>query len=208
MARRRMQVMVFDYGVGNLHSIGKALELAGAKVEVATTIDQVLDAEALVLPGVGDFGAVMKGIGPKAKALTRRMEDGLPTLGICIGFQIMFESSEEAPNNGLGFMMGRVVRFKDVRLPHMGWNEVVLNDNGREEPLLKGLPSKSHFYFANSYAPKVRGGRRLGRTEYGFGFPSIMKKKNTYGTQFHPEKSGRVGLRLIDNFVRFAEGCR
>ena len=208
MPRHRTLVTVYDYGVGNLHSIGKALELAGAKVEVATGMDQVLGTEALVLPGVGDFGAVMKAIGPRARALTRRLEDGLPTLGICIGFQIMFGSSQEARPKGLGFMKGRVERFKGVRLPHMGWNEVVLNDHSKGEPLLRDLPSNGHFYFANSYAPRVKGGRRLARTEYGFPFPSIMRKRNTYGTQFHPEKSGRIGLRLIDNFVRFAEGCR
>jgi glutamine amidotransferase len=208
MPRSRMRVTVYDYGVGNLHSISKALELAGARVEVVTGMEQVLEAEALVLPGVGDFGAVMAAIGPGSRVLTKRLVGGLPALGICIGFQIMFGSSQEARAKGLGFMKGKVERFKGVRLPHMGWNEVVLNDKGKNEPLLQGLPTRGHFYFANSYAPRVAGGRRLARTEYGFAFPSIMRKGNTYGTQFHPEKSGRVGLRLIDNFVRFAEGFR
>jgi glutamine amidotransferase len=199
-------ITVYDYGVGNIHSISKALELAGARIEVATEVSEVLEADALVFPGVGDFGTVMRNIGPRARELTWKLLSGTPTLGICIGFQIMFESSEEARNKGLGFMNGRVERFRGVRLPHMGWNEVVLTKSATSDPLLKGIPQRTHFYFANSYSPRVRGGRRLGRTEYGRAFPSIMRRGNAYGTQFHPEKSGRHGLKLIDNFVRFVEG--
>jgi glutamine amidotransferase len=205
--KRTLVVTIFDYGVGNLHSIGKALDLAGADVGVATTIEDVLEAEAIVFPGVGDFGAVMKAFGPKRRNLVKRMEDGVPTLGICIGLQIMFESSEEARAKGLGFMKGEVKRFNGVRIPHMGWNLVEVTTSGRSDPMLKGIPKKAYFYYANSYAPRPRGGRRLAITEYDFKFPSIMRKSNTYGAQFHPEKSGRVGLRLIKNWVRFAEGC-
>lgn len=205
MARKvRANITLYDYGVGNLHSIGKALELAGAKVTVARSVNEVCEAEAMVFPGVGDFGAVMKAIGPKKKVLTGMLNDGIPCLGICIGFQIMFNESQEARDKGLGFMKGKVERFKEVRLPHMGWNQVTIPKEARKDRLLKGVPKEGYFYFANSYAPRPNGGRRLGRTFYGRGFPSIMSKLDTYGTQFHPEKSGTIGLRLIKNFV---EGC-
>lgn len=205
--RRRVDITIYDYGVGNLHSIAKALELGGAKVRVATDIGQVLDAGAVVLPGVGEFGAVMKAMGRRKGALARRLGDGVPALGVCIGLQVMFEASEESGAVGLGLMKGEVKRFRGVRLPHMGWNTAKVTATGKKDPLMKGMPAEAHFYFANSYAPAPVGGRRLATTRYGRSFPSVMRKGNAYGTQFHPEKSGAVGLRLVRNFVRFAEGC-
>ena len=203
---RSLKVTIFDYGVGNLHSISKALELSGAKVSVATAIDEVLKAKAIVLPGVGEFGAVMKDLGPKRRLLTKRLKEGVPTLGICIGFQVMFDTSKESKGRGLGLIKGRVLRFKDVKTPHMGWNTVSTTKAGTKDPIMKGIPKISYFYFANSYAPAPKGkdGTILAESEYGLNFPSVMRIANTYGTQFHPEKSSRVGLRLIKNFVSFA----
>jgi len=202
----KTKVTIFDYGVGNLHSISKALELSGAKVSIATTIDEVLKAKAIVLPGVGEFGAVMKAMGPKKKLLTERLEEGVPALGICIGFQVMFDTSEESKGRGLELMNGRVLKFKDVRIPHMGWNTVNTTRAGAKDPIMRSIPKISYFYFANSYAPmsKSKDGIVLAESDYGRNFPSVMRKANTYGTQFHPEKSSRFGLRLIKNFVSFA----
>ena len=202
----RQEVTIFDYGVGNLHSISKALEISGAKVSVKTTLEEVLEAKALVLPGVGEFGAVMKAMGPKIQLLTKKLKEGIPTLGICIGFQVMFETSEESKGRGLELIEGRVLKFKDVRMPHMGWNTVTMTEAGAKDPLMKGIPKTTYYYFANSYAPAAKGkdGLVLAESDYGRNFPSVMRIGNTYGTQFHPEKSSRYGLRLIKNFVRFA----
>lgn len=207
MSRRTSpKTTIFDYGVGNLHSISKALELGGAKVKVMSGVDEVIDAEIIVFPGVGDFGAVMQSIGKKRTALAEQLEAGVPTLGICIGFQIMFEASEEARGKGLSFLKGKVKKFKGVRIPHMGWNTVDTTAAGARDPLMKGIQKTTYFYFANSYAPASTGkdGSDLAFSQYGLKFPSIMRKANTYGTQFHPEKSGQPGLRLIKNFVKFA----
>jgi len=210
--RKAPRITIFDYGVGNLHSIKKALELGGAVVTVSNNIDTVLKAKAIVFPGVGDFGAVMKAMGPMAARISKKLADGTPVLGICIGFQIMFGSSEEAPKKGLDFMKGNVVRFKGVRVPHMGWNNVKVTSAGTKDPIMKGLPKNGFFYFANSYAPRAKGkdAVALGEAEYGRKFPALMRKANTYGTQFHPEKSGKDGLRLIKNFVMFVakEACQ
>jgi glutamine amidotransferase len=200
------KVTIFDYGVGNLHSISKALEISGAKVTVATDIDDVLEAGAIVFPGVGEFGAVMKAMGPDKKRLTKRLIEGVPTLGICIGFQVLFETSEESKGPGLGLIEGRVLKFNKVRIPHMGWNTVNTTAAAAKDPLMKGIPKVSYFYFANSYAPAPKGkdGIVLARSDYGQNFPSVMRKANTFGVQFHPEKSSRFGLKLIKNFVSFA----
>jgi imidazole glycerol phosphate synthase glutamine amidotransferase subunit len=200
------KVTIFDYGVGNLHSISKALELGGAKVQVVNSVDDIIDAEIIVFPGVGDFGAVMSSMDKKREALMKRLAAGVPTLGICIGFQILFEASEEARGKGLGLLKGKVEKFKGVRIPHTGWNTVEVTEAGARDPLMKGIPKRTYFYFANSYAPAPKGkdGLRIADSDYGRRFPSVMRKTNTYGTQFHPEKSGTFGLRLIRNFVRFA----
>jgi glutamine amidotransferase len=203
--KKAPHITIFDYGVGNLHSIKKALELGGAIVTVSKSIDTVFNAKAIVFPGVGDFGAVMKAMGPLAPLISKKLAEGTPALGICIGFQIMFGSSEEAPIKGLDFMKGDVVKFKGVRVPHMGWNNVKVTSAGSKDPIMKGVPNNGFFYFANSYAPRVSGrdAIALGEAKYGRKFPALMRKANTYGTQFHPEKSGKDGLRLIKNFVGF-----
>ena len=199
------RITIFDYGVGNLHSIKKALELGGAIVTVSKSIDTVFNAKAIVFPGVGDFGAVMRAMGPLAPLISKKLAEGTPALGICIGFQIMFGSSEEAPKKGLDFMKGDVVKFKGVRVPHMGWNNVKVTSAGAKDPIMKGIPMNGFFYFANSFAPRTLGKDAvvLGKSDYGRKFPALMRKANTYGTQFHPEKSGKDGLKLIKNFVKF-----
>jgi glutamine amidotransferase len=194
-----LKVHMADYGVGNLHSIRKALENCGAKVEVVTDMRGLLDAECVVLPGVGAFDKTLERLQPVREQLVDMLRSGTPCLGICIGMQILFEGSEEGKEPGLGFLSGHVVRLKAERVPHMGWNSVQSNDR-----LMRGVQSP-YFYFAHSFHGSPREDVVVGTTEYFGRVPTLFKKSNTYGTQFHPEKSSASGMMFLRNFVRFAE---
>jgi glutamine amidotransferase len=196
-----VRITIADYGVGNLHSIRKALENCGAEVSIASDLNLLLDAECIVLPGVGAFSRTMERLLSIKDEIVRRLNEGTPCLGICIGMQILFEGSEEGSRPGLGFMKGRVIKLKANKIPHMGWNTVA-----GEDSILHGIDSK-FFYFAHSYRGDPQENIIVGRTHYGEEFPSIVRKRNTYGTQFHPEKSSTYGLKFLLNFVEFAEGC-
>lgn len=198
-----MRLFLVDYDVGNLHSIRKALELAGAEVEVVTDMNRLLDAPGIVFPGVGAFDKTMERLLPVRRQVYDRLVAGVPALGICIGTQIMFEGSEEGKAPGLGVFPGQVCRLRAQMLPHMGWNTVESAD-----PLFAGVTDR-HFYFAHSYCGRpVRADDScvIGTTEYeGNRFPSCFRRYNVYGTQFHPEKSAESGLQVLRNFVTFAE---
>jgi glutamine amidotransferase len=196
-----VNILLADYGVGNLHSIRKALEKCGAKVKVMTEMEYLLDAECIVFPGVGAFSRTMEKLLPYREEIVRRLDSGVPCLGICIGVQILFERSEEGSSPGLGFISGEVVKLKGKRIPHMGWNTVETDDD-----IFEGIESR-HFYFAHSYYGNPKDDVVIGTTEYYSRFPSSFRKTNTYGTQFHPEKSSASGMKFLENFVRFAEGC-
>ncbi len=193
---------IADYGVGNLHSIRKALENCGAEVYVEKDMGALLDAECIVLPGVGAFTKTMERLLPYRAELLKELENGKPCLGICIGSQILFDGSEEGAGPGLGFLHGRVIRLKADRVPHMGWNSVECQDS-----LFQSIPSP-YFYFAHSFYGNALEDVVVGTTDYYGRFPTVFRKGNTYGLQFHPEKSSANGLALLRNFVRFAEGCR
>lgn len=196
-----MRITVPDYGVGNLHSVKKALEMHGASVVTVTEMSKLADAECIVFPGVGAFDKTMERLLPHREGICRRLDAGVPALGICIGMQINFDSSEEGKSKGLGFISGKVVKLETEMTPHMGWNTVETEDR-----LMDGIKSRC-FYFAHSYYGRPRiSGDAAGMTEYcGQNFPSMFRKKNFYGTQFHPEKSGESGLKFISNFIEFAE---
>ena len=197
-----MKITVMDYGVGNLHSISKGLERAGASVEVSSDPRRLAGADCIVFPGVGAFGAAMDVLRPALAEIRTAILDGTPTLGICLGMQILFEASEESPGEGLSVFGGQVRRLDAPRVPHMGWNDVVMSD----DDLFDGIPSSSQFYFANSYVCEPTEKVTISETVYGQKFPSAVRKGALCGTQFHPEKSGPQGLRLLSNFVRTAEG--
>ncbi len=197
-----MEVSIIDYGVGNLFSIAKGLERAGARVCVVSDPKSLLDAGCIVFPGVGAFGAAMKSLRPALPELKRCISKGTPALGICLGMQIMFERSEESPGEGLAFIGGDVKKLKTGRIPEMGWNEVMNNGDA----LFDGIPETAQFYFANSYVCHPKEEVSIAMTEYGERFPSAIRKGNLCGVQFHPEKSGPAGLRLLRNFVKIAEG--
>jgi len=198
----RLRISLADYGVGNLHSVKKALELNGAKVDVVTEMKDLLDAECIIFPGVGAFDMTMKKLLPYKEEIAEHLRSGIPALGICIGLQIMFDSSEEGKSGGLSIFDGRIKKLGAERIPHMGWNNVTSSDE-----LMEDIEDRM-FYFAHSYhCSAMRTEVAIGTTEYeGEIFSSFFRTRNVYGTQFHPEKSSVSGLRFIKNFISFAEG--
>lgn len=199
-----MKAAVADYGVGNLHSITKALERAGADVRVVSDPRQLVGYECLVFPGVGAFGAAMEILRPASFELKGMMAEGTPVLGICLGMQVLFERSEESPGEGLSVILGDVRKLRAERVPHMGWNTVEFSD----DLLFEGIPVGSRFYFANSYVCVPNEDVGTATTDYGQRFTSSVRKGRVRGVQFHPEKSGPQGLRVLENFVKLAEGTR
>ena len=196
-----MKMLMADYNVGNLHSLKKALELAGADVEIITDMSRMADAECMVFPGVGAFDCTVENLLPYREDIRKRLEAGVPCLGICIGAQIQLEGSDEGRSPGLGLFKGRVRLLRSKTVPHMGWNTVETDD-----PLLEGIEDR-HFYFAHSYYCDPENKAMVkGTTEYeGFAFSTLMRKANAVATQFHPEKSSDSGLRFLKNFVAYAE---
>jgi glutamine amidotransferase len=187
-------IAIVDLGVGNLANVRKAL--GGVITSDPYDIDE---ADKIVLPGVGSFGAAAKRLNPLKKPILKGIEEGRPFLGICLGMQLLFEYSEEGEGKGLGVFKGNVVRFKDVKTPHIGWNQVFFT---KECPLFDGLKSGSHFYFVHSYHVNPAEDIIVAYTDYGTNFPSAVYRNNVFGVQFHPEKSGRNGLKLLANFKR------
>ena len=200
-------IAVLDYGMGNLRSVEKALERAGANVEVTRARDRIRAADGLVLPGVGAFPRAMEAVRELGfDALMREHVDaGKPALGICLGMQLLFESSSELGGAaGLGLLDGAVTELDapGLKVPHIGWNEVAWT-NGT--PIAGGLSNPTAFYHVHSFAPRPANGEDvLGRSAYGGEFASVVGRGNVFGVQFHPEKSGPDGLALLRNFVRLA----
>jgi len=202
-----MNVTLFDYGVGNLHSLTKALESWGAEVRVESDPAVVLDSDALVLPGVGAFGAAAERLAEAGPRLAAALNDGFPCLGICLGMQLLFDTSEEGAGHGLGVIPGRVRRLEAPRVPHMGWNTVEATSRDGTDPLLAGVAGMAG-YFANSYfCDPTDPSDVIGWTEYeGVLFPSAVRRGRTWGVQFHPEKSGDQGRALLHNFLEQVRG--
>jgi len=203
MSRRtRPPVAVLDYGVGNLHSAAKALDRAGAEVRVVPTVAAAAGAAGLVVPGVGAYGACLRGLASAggAAAVAGWLEGGRPLLGICVGMQLLFEASEEGPvGDGVGVVPGKIRHLTgQVKIPHIGWDEVTIGPGSR---LFAGLGDGTRFYFVHSYAPEPDGEAIAAVCDYGGRFAAAVEHGNLFGTQFHPEKSGRAGLALLANFV-------
>ena len=204
-------IAVIDYGMGNLRSVQKALEVAGARTRVTSNPKDLSRCEKLVFPGVGAFGEAMKEL--KRRKLVEPIKDaigeGKPFLGLCLGLQLLFEKSAEAPGvKGLAILKGESKRFRfrcsPLKVPHMGWNNIKIASHKSEATsILKGVPSGSYMYFVHSYyvAPEDRSAI-LTTTDYGLNFVSGICKDNIYAFQFHPEKSQETGLRILKNFVR------
>ena len=196
-----MNVALFDYGAGNLHSLGKALEGAGARVRVTADWEEALTQDAFVLPGVGAFGAAAAALPDDRARVRDALEAGLPCLGICLGMQLFFAESEESAGDGIGLVPG-VVRLLDARIvPQMGWNDVEVT----EDPIFEGV-SGLVAYYANSYVcVPDDDGDAIAWSEYdGRRFAAGVRKGNAWGLQFHPEKSSALGRRIVANFVALA----
>jgi glutamine amidotransferase len=192
------RVCLLDYGVGNIHSLRKALERGGARVQVTGDARRLLQAEAVVLPGVGGFAAGARSIQSCRAGLRKKLESGTPCLAVCLGMQLLFEASEEDAGRGIGLVPGRVRRLAHRRLPHIGWNSVRHSGTG----ILRGIPRDAMFYFVHSYAPSSCGDACVATAEYGQPFAAVVAKGPVWGVQFHPEKSSRWGLALIRNWIR------
>ena len=200
-------IAVLDYGMGNLRSVEKALERVGADAEVTRDPERIRAAAGLVLPGVGAFPKAMEAVRELGfdDLMQAHVDAGRPVLGICLGMQLLFESSEELGGSaGLGLLDGavRALDAPGLKVPHIGWNEVAWA-NGSS--LHAGLPSPAAFYHVHSFAPSAPDDDEvIGWSTYGSRFPSVVGRGNVFGVQFHPEKSGRDGLALLRNFVRLA----
>lgn len=199
-------IALLDYGAGNVRSVQKALTAAGGDVQLVPNPGTVAQADAVVLPGVGAFDDCINAMRRQElfEAARAFVSTGKPFLGICVGYQALFEKSEEFNScaAGLGIFEGSVVRFPDteVKVPQIGWNEVQFTKP--DCPILQGIESGSHFYFVHSYYPQPKDESIVAtRTEYGVDFVSAVWRDNVFATQFHPEKSQKVGLQLLTNFV-------
>ncbi len=198
------EIVIVDYGMGNLRSVEKAFEKAGARVAISSRPADIRDAAKIVLPGVGAFSQAMKElkrrklVGP----ILEKIEEGAPYLGLCLGLQLLFSSSEEGPEKGLGVFRGRVRKFQgSMKVPHMGWNSLKMR--GNYCPLFEGISGQDYFYFVHSfYAVPEEKGIVSATTSYGGSFCSAVWKDNVFATQFHPEKSQDIGQRIIRNFVK------
>lgn len=197
-------ITMIDYGIGNLRSVQKALEHVGAEVALTESPEAILQADKLVLPGVGAFGPGMDALRQRdlIDPLCRAATAGSPVLGICLGMQLLFDSSDEmGEHRGLGLLPGSVVRFAGdgLKVPHMGWNQI---EHDGQHVLLQNVPSGAHAYFVHSYYCRPGDSNAtLAETEYGHRFPAIAGRENVVGIQFHPEKSQNVGLQILKNFV-------
>ena len=198
-----MNVAIYDYGTGNLHSLVKAFEDAGAYVKIEPEPATALQFEALVLPGVGAFGAATSRLSLYGPSIRAALASGHPCLGICLGMQLLFETSEEGEGVGLAAMRGRVRKINAQRTPQMGWNDV---DVMTPDPLMEGI-SPMLAYYANSYvADVIDEANVIAWTRYEDDrFPAVVRRDRTWGVQFHPEKSGKAGLQLIRNFLAAAK---
>lgn len=205
------QIGLVDYGMGNRRSVEKALERAGAQVLVSSDPERLRPLDGLVLPGVGAFPRGMANLRELGldELLRERLAAGVPVLGICLGMQLAFEHSTELGGaDGLGLIAGEVrpLEHGDLKLPHIGWNEVSFS---RPSRLLDGLPERCAFYHVHSFAPvPADGADVLGSSEYGTRFVSVVAHDSFYGVQFHPEKSSRAGLRLLGNFLEICSSAK
>lgn len=198
-----MNLALLDYGAGNLHSLGKALEAAGAAVTVTADWDEALGLGGLVLPGVGAFGQAARALPDDITPVRERLAAGYPCLGICLGMQLLFEGSEESSGEGIGLVPGHVRQLDASVVPHMGWNDVETTP----DPIFDGIDSLVAYY-ANSYVCEPRSSAAaIAWSRYDDSrFVAAVRAANTWGLQFHPEKSSSSGRRIISNFVEQVAG--
>lgn len=204
-------IAIIDYGAGNIQSVAKALRHIGCDCTVTKNKDEILASDGAVLPGVGSFGDTvdtMNAYGIK-ETVKEYIAGGKPFLGICLGMQLLFPESEESPGaEGLGIFEGTITKIPNgdgLKIPHMGWNSLTINPRSR---LLKGIGEEPYVYFVHSYYLTAKDRDLVAaRTEYGVTIDAAVEKDNVFATQFHPEKSGETGLKILRNFAKIVEGC-
>jgi glutamine amidotransferase len=203
-------IALIDYGAGNIHSIEKALEYVGAVVKVTDSPGMVAEAQAVVLPGVGSGGAAMSRMREHGldEAIREATRQGKPFLGICLGMQLLADHHAEGEVDGLALFRGEVRRIPDgPKIPHMGWNQITPLRS--DLPIFANIPLDAYFYFAHSYYVEPQDTQGVAATtDYGSPYCSVIATEQIWGTQFHPEKSGAVGLQLLKNFVEWAHAKR
>jgi glutamine amidotransferase len=205
-------IAVIDYGMGNLKSVSKAFDKLKADAKVTSNAEDIKKASKVVFPGVGSFEDGMEELNKRNLTVVLKdiISKGKPFLGLCLGLQLLFERSEEAPNaEGLGILKGKVKRFplninhKKLKVPHVGWNQIRFAQSTSKSKLLTGIEDGSFVYFVHSYYTLPEDEKIVtSTTEYGITFCSTIKKDNIYATQFHPEKSQKMGLKILENFAR------
>jgi imidazole glycerol phosphate synthase glutamine amidotransferase subunit len=198
-------VTLIDYGAGNVPSVARALDKLGVEMFIATRPSDLVGATAIILPGVGHYAALIRALDEQdlRSALLESITRGIPFLGICLGLQSLYSSSEEAPTlSGLNLFPGSVRSLPtSVKLPHMGWNRLHFQ---RSSHLLKGLSESDYFYFAHTFAATTASREVVATCEHGASFTAVLEYNSIFATQFHPEKSGAAGSRLLENFVSLA----
>lgn len=196
-------IAIVDYDICNLRSVQKSVEYLGGEAVITRDAKVIADADRLILPGVGAFGDAMNNLREFSliDPIQRFVETGKPFLGICLGMQLLFEESEEhGLQRGLGLVPGRIVRFdipQEYKVPHMGWNRLTMTGH----PLWDGVGPESYVYFVHSYHAERSTESTIATAEYGYEFPAAVAKGNVMGTQFHPEKSGDVGMGILKNYM-------
>jgi glutamine amidotransferase len=200
-----LRVTIVDYGAGNLPSIERALQRLGADSQRTASPECISNAEALLLPGVGHIAALVRALDAQKlrSPLIDAIHKGVPFLGICLGLQVLYESSEEAPQlQGLRLLPGRISALpSNVKLPHMGWNQVAVK---RASRLLQSISKDAYFYFAHSYAARNSNETAVATCSHGAEFAAVLEQQNIFAVQFHPEKSGAPGACVLRNFLRLA----
>lgn len=198
-------IAIIDYDAGNIKSVEKALQKLGAEVVITKDAQEILQADKVILPGVGAFGDAMTNLKKYGlvKVIHQVVEKGTPFLGICLGLQLLFERSDETPGvEGLGILQGEILRIpekENLKIPHMGWNSLHLQNQGR---LFKNLPEQAYVYFVHSYYLKAKDDEIVkATTDYSVNIHASVEKDNVFACQFHPEKSSDVGLQILKNFV-------
>lgn len=196
-------ITIIDCGMGNLQSLINAFKFLGEKVKIANSPKEIGKARKLVFPGVGNFGQAIKNLRRKKidSAIKNSIKKGIPFLGICLGLQLLFEKSEEAPNTrGLAIFEGKVLKFKQVKIPQIGWNQLKFQ---KKSKIFIGIQNGSFVYFMHSFYVKLLDKKIIiAKTDYGINFCSAIEAKNIIGVQFHPEKSGKIGLKILKNFIK------
>ena len=201
-----VNLAIINYEMGNLKSISSGLKKVGATIQITKDPEIIRKSDGIVIPGVGAFGDAMQNLTPVKQLITEEVEAGKPFLGVCLGFQLIFDDSTEfGIYEGFGLLKGHVIKLPETIItPHIGWNQIIIRNP--DNPLVKGVPNKSYVYFVHSFYPEPENSDIIiAETHYGLDFASIVGKDNIFATQFHPEKSSKVGLQILKNFLEFVK---